>query len=84
MKTFEKYCEDLEQQSNIVDRAINAICYSTDLDSETVAQLSISKIIELLTTNGFEIPNDISPERFAAMVKLRTGLDNSREALNPH
>jgi len=52
MKTFKQYNENRERQFYYVQKILNTLKYSQNLDSDTISKMSVQEIAKILGTLG--------------------------------
>jgi hypothetical protein len=68
MKTFSMYVEGREEQMQLIQRALNGLCYQKGLDPASICSTESKTLIEELKAMGL-VPIGWSDIRFAAAVK---------------
>lgn len=81
MGTFKTFIENTEQEG-LVGRVLTKLFYGAGLDHAAIAQMPIKDLMNYITQVGF-MSQDITPIRFAAMVKMAANMHNNNMQITP-
>jgi len=73
MKTFQTYCENLNDQKELVNRIITRIYYATGIEPDKLIHLGVSEIVKILQDNDLISYDEIDLGRLAGMIKSTLG-----------
>lgn len=82
MGTFKKYIEGLQEQEDVVTRALTKLHYR-GVSPDVIAQSNLQYIMNILNQNQIMTDNDINTARFASMLKLKARLMGTGDVVNP-
>lgn len=82
MKTFKQYVENQEQE-DMASKAITKLYYNNKISPDMIANMDIRELDELLQQFQIIDPTEISPIRFAAMVKLAARMSTNKMQITP-
>lgn len=81
MGTFKTFIENTEQEG-LVGRVLTKLYYGLGLDQETIAKMPIKDLMNSISQVGF-MSQDITPVRFASMVKMAANMHNNNMQITP-
>lgn len=81
MGNFKTFIENTEQEG-LVAKVMTKLFYGLGIDQDAIAKMPIKDLMNSIAHTGF-VPQEITPVRFAAMVKMAANMHNNNMQITP-